>query len=56
MFVRIPCAVMLNVFFCSAGVSLFVFDSERDDLIQQIITYRQPSSEEYAFYVGHEDL
>ncbi|EFN53799.1 hypothetical protein CHLNCDRAFT_136485 [Chlorella variabilis] len=39
-----------------SGVSLFVFDSERDDLIQQIITYRQPSSEEYAFYVGHEDL
>jgi hypothetical protein len=37
-------------------MSLFVFEPEGDDQIKQIITYRQPSSEEYILYLGHEDL
>jgi hypothetical protein len=40
----------------AAGISLFVFDSERDDQIRQVITYRQPSAEEYSFYLGHDEL
>lgn len=39
-----------------SGMSLFVFEPEGDDQIKQIITYRQPSSEEYILYLGHEDL
>ena len=29
-----------------AGVSLFVFDSERDDRIREVVVYRQPTAEE----------
>ncbi|KAL4419796.1 hypothetical protein ABPG75_006894 [Micractinium tetrahymenae] len=39
-----------------SGVTLFMFDPESNDVIKQIVTYRQPSQEEYAFYLGHEDL
>ncbi|KAL4435448.1 hypothetical protein ABPG77_006210 [Micractinium sp. CCAP 211/92] len=39
-----------------SGVSLFTFDPERNDVIKQVVTYRQPSQEEYVLYLGHEDL
>lgn len=39
-----------------SGVSLFMFDPDSNDVIKQVVTYRQPSQEEYALYLGHEDL
>ncbi|KAI7842861.1 hypothetical protein COHA_003479 [Chlorella ohadii] len=38
-----------------SGVTLFIFDSESDDQIKQVITYRQPTERERHFYLKHEE-
>jgi hypothetical protein len=40
-------------------VTLFEFEPQRSGgvhSVRQVITYRQPSAEEYALYLGPEDI
>lgn len=43
----LPCRAASTV----PGVSLLIFDAERDDQIREVICYRQPTAEERAHYM-----